>query len=531
MNYHVHPSRGHGQRHKRWRDEIGVGVTEALVIVSIAAAVFLAAVPTLKRFFGGTFPAARCVALNTAYKFALQQYRVDHGPDAQLPADDKTVTDVVQCLNEFSAALDQVISQNPSDIALRQQVEQLKGLQKQLQEIGMCRITNFGPQEKEVGGVETVKVEAYIPFTDGTASANLTAPLQVGEAGLSRDGSGFTWSGTITLNGENAKPGPNPISLSATSRGGASCAAGPVNFTWKAVAPVKIKSFTANATSIQPGQQVQLSWETENAKNTTLGPLAGAGTGTVNTTNGSLSVSPKEDTTYTLTASNAGGSVSQSVKVTVEKAAGGVNITSPSNNAEVTSDTVVVNGTVSPVPPPELRSVQVGVNGAGTAIPIGADGSFSTTVSLPKKSTKEKLVINNPSPGAFSSCEFASERISATNTANPEDVKNIITATVTLADNSTAQAAPVTVRHALLLTGFHMSWGGDCPPGRSADTTLNITLQAGKATPTLDTADCGRFTGSPGVCTGIVNVSVDTSQGLVVGPPANWVITVQESCE
>ena len=57
----------------------------------------------------------------------------------------------------------------------------------------------------------------------------------------------------------------------------------------------RVVSFTAAPSTIKAGQSANLVWETENADRVTI-----SGIGQVNPT-GTLSVSPKETTTYTIT--------------------------------------------------------------------------------------------------------------------------------------------------------------------------------------------------------------------------------------
>ena len=73
-----------------------------------------------------------------------------------------------------------------------------------------------------------------------------------------------------------------------------------------------ISSFTANSSTISAGQSVTLSWSVSNATSLQINPGAMNVTGT-----SSIAVLPMASTAYTLTATNAVGSVSQSVNVTV----------------------------------------------------------------------------------------------------------------------------------------------------------------------------------------------------------------------
>ncbi len=74
---------------------------------------------------------------------------------------------------------------------------------------------------------------------------------------------------------------------------------------------VRIVSFTANPSSIEEGKSSSLAWLTENADQVTISNV-----GTVQPS-GSTPVTPRQTTTYTLTASNKFGSVTAQVTVTV----------------------------------------------------------------------------------------------------------------------------------------------------------------------------------------------------------------------
>ena len=76
-------------------------------------------------------------------------------------------------------------------------------------------------------------------------------------------------------------------------------------------APV-ISSFTANPSYIQPGQSALLTWTVNDASNVTISPSVGSVPNT-----GVYTVMPAYTTTYTLTASGTGGSVTASTTVTV----------------------------------------------------------------------------------------------------------------------------------------------------------------------------------------------------------------------
>jgi hypothetical protein len=88
----------------------------------------------------------------------------------------------------------------------------------------------------------------------------------------------------------------------------------------------QILSFIATPAQITAGQAVTLTWKTQNADTANI-----AGIGNV-AVNGSLTVSPTQTTTYTLTARNNVNDETSSVTVTVGGSTGGVQISSCSAN-------------------------------------------------------------------------------------------------------------------------------------------------------------------------------------------------------
>jgi hypothetical protein len=83
---------------------------------------------------------------------------------------------------------------------------------------------------------------------------------------------------------------------------------------------VRIVSFNAIPAQIQSGQSATLTWTIENATSATISPAVG----TVNASSGSVSVSPTQTTTYTLSATGPTGTVTaqQTVQVTAQPQGG-----------------------------------------------------------------------------------------------------------------------------------------------------------------------------------------------------------------
>jgi hypothetical protein len=80
----------------------------------------------------------------------------------------------------------------------------------------------------------------------------------------------------------------------------------------------RIIQFTANPASIQSGQNSTLTWVVDNATTVMITPNIGS----VDPRSGSVSVSPTQTTTYTLTATGATGNITASTTVTVGGQAG-----------------------------------------------------------------------------------------------------------------------------------------------------------------------------------------------------------------
>lgn len=75
---------------------------------------------------------------------------------------------------------------------------------------------------------------------------------------------------------------------------------------------ITIKNFTAEPLHIRIGEKTTLHWNVLNATGVEI-----SGIGPVNPRGGSVTVSPTESTTYTLTARNPGREVKQTVEVTL----------------------------------------------------------------------------------------------------------------------------------------------------------------------------------------------------------------------
>lgn len=131
--------------------------------------------------------------------------------------------------------------------------------------------------------------------------------------------------GTFTSASATGSTTVNPTAtttytLTATNATGSATATATV--TVQAQALPAIASFTANPTGITTGASSTLSWTTSGASSIAITP----GTFTSASATGSTTVNPSATTTYTLTATNAAGSITATAMVTVSAAGGALKI-------------------------------------------------------------------------------------------------------------------------------------------------------------------------------------------------------------
>jgi hypothetical protein len=231
----------------------------------------------------------------------------------------------------------------------------------------------------------------------------------------------------------------------------------------------QILSFVAAPAQIIAGQAVTLTWKTQNADTANI-----AGIGNV-AVNGSLSVSPIQTTTYTLTARNNVNDETSSVTVTVAGATGGVqlagctaNPTSVSSGqpstlswSSVNADTVSIDpgvgavaksGSVS-VNPTQTTTYVVTATGAGASascsitVTVGAlpvISSFTATPSTINAGQSSTLQWSVQNADSISISSVGTVSASGTRNVSPA-ATTVYTLTATNASGSTTKTATVTV--------------------------------------------------------------------------------------
>jgi len=231
----------------------------------------------------------------------------------------------------------------------------------------------------------------------------------------------------------------------------------------------QILSFIATPAQITAGQAVTLTWKTQNADTANI-----AGIGNVSV-NGSLTVSPTQTTTYTLTARNSVNDETSTVTVTVGALTGGVQVSSCSANptsisagqssslswTSLNADTVSIDPGVGSV----VKSGSVSVSPSQTTTYIvtatggGASASCSVTVTvgaLPViasfTATPASITAGQSSTLQWSVQNSTSVSISSVGTVAASGTSNVTpaattvyTLTATNAAGSTTKTATVTV--------------------------------------------------------------------------------------
>ncbi len=205
----------------------------------------------------------------------------------------------------------------PSDV--QTQIAQLLQLIKQLQ-AQMALLLGGSSETGPEGGTQGISVGATVETTDTlkvrstpSATGQLLATMQPMSRGTVVGGpqtaSGYTWWQIAyqTVTGWSAS---NWLRLVTAAP---STPLPPPPPPPPPLGPTAALTFTASATSITSGQTAFLNWSTSNVTSCTA---SGGWTGSI-AISGNQSVSPTQKTTYTLTCSGSGGSVSKQVTIKV----------------------------------------------------------------------------------------------------------------------------------------------------------------------------------------------------------------------
>jgi len=193
-----------------------------------------------------------------------------------------------------------------------------------------------------------------------------------------------TISGIGTVNPQGGTTQVSPTQTTTyilTARNDAGEISKSVTVVVKAQEAVKVVRFVATPSEIDAGQVSTLSWEVQNATSVTI-----SGIGTVNKSAGTSQVAPTQTTTYTLTAKNDAGEVSESIVVTIRP---------PGDNAVkivrfVASPSEITAGQASTLSWEMLNATSAEISGLGNVNPKAGTSQVS-----PTETTTYKLTAKN----------------------------------------------------------------------------------------------------------------------------------------
>lgn len=215
-------------------------------------------------------------------------------------------------------------------------------------------------------------------FTASPATSTAGAPVTL--AWAATDATSLSISpapGAVTGTSVTVNPtATTTYTLSATNTGGTVTKTAKVTI---AVLPT-ISSFSATPATIVAGNATKLAWSVANATSLSISPAPGTVTGS------SVSVSPTANTTYTLTATSAAGSVTQSVNVAVTPAAP----SAPKVTSFSASPATIQVGSST-----TLNWAVTGADSVSISPEVGATTATSATVSPAKTTTYTLTAVNS----------------------------------------------------------------------------------------------------------------------------------------
>ncbi len=576
-----------------WRDERGFAVFElvaSLAVLGVALAAAWAHSGKGTAVQAALGPIRQCQATVAAAKAEIQkefgQFN-DQGtftgylPGTQISENDPRVTAIRSCEATLANFNTSVQAGN------RAALDDLRGqINEATQAVASCTITD--PLTAGVPGeTYSAPVIANIPFATGSPGAGtITATGAAVGDGTFNFTSPPRWTGNITITGEASKdaggktsqvmatattpalvtpnpPGAGPrcpgasiedngrcvqiVRLDGTCPAGqtkkddrcyVSCTTNVVPLQWKfpaapaVVLEVEPKEITKGST-----QKVSLRWVISNAKSATLAPDIGGPIATdpakAVTAEKVFSVTPQNDTTWTLTAQGVSphGSVSDSATLKVKPVsaeATTVTIPAPSADENIFEEGVTVSGVVSPVPDADHRKAQILVNGAFLSeATITNAGTFSARTALQNLVRLGSVkVVGNPSVGV-TKCGSLAESIGVF-VDQSEGARNLIRVVVPLAEGQASSS--VTVNHGIVVNRFQVNWGGGCGPAPPQDSTISVKVATNQTTVEVGKVFCGfRFSSGSVHCSDTATISVGTSVGTKV-VTQGWRADI-DSCE
>lgn len=299
-----------------------------------------------------------------------------------------------------------------------------------------------------------------------------------------------------------------------------------VEITYELAVPPTIDSFTATATTISTGSSTTLSWTASSVS----GPVTAVTlNGSTVSNNSSQTVSPTVDTTYTLSVSNAYGTVTQDIVITVlpppvvsislsvNPITKGISTseltwsaTAPRSNDPVTSVTITDFGAVSntgtAIANPAVTTTYTisATNGGGTST-----ASVTLAVNPPPAPTVYFSVTQSTiQAGQSTTLNWSTSGVVSTLKLNGSNVANLgtqnVSPTTSTTYNLVATGEGGTTTESITITVIPASSGGNenvyGRPGDGSDVVVNVPENANNVKITLASGKGGRGgnDGNPG---------------------------------
>jgi len=497
-----------------WRNERGIGIIEVTILVTLITAAAMAHYanqrnPEKNPIFGGAKDQAtlsNCLA-NVGKR--EQSLKDQFPPNTQIPLDNADLQFILNCKKEVS----RILEENAKAAQNSQYQDLLDTLKTPIDNLGTCSFNVTFPKTKPAGALESVGLGAEIPLETTDVVGNVTA--STGETDtLTRD-TKFKFSGNIFLDGSKITD-TKTVTLTLTPSGSTAVSCPPATFTWTKPEPPTIEAFAVQS-AVKKGKTFIIAWIVKKAESVSI-----SGIGEDLPLSGQRSLSIDQDTTFTLTAKRGALPATQSKTVKVQESEFFIQFGSSQDNQDVTEDSVLVGGTVTPTPP-DRTTVTIGVNGEPVLSVPTRNGVFTARVALKNKVTLFDLRLS--STGLFvSRCGPTSTPIVIDNTRARASLGNVITAGIAAPGGGVdSNIATQVVYHAAKVTGGSLFWTGSCP-GPSETLSSGYVLSGGSSRE-IGQVPCGSPCGVRTDCTAESHVQVETTVGPLFAD-ATWRIDI-----
>jgi len=268
-------------------------------------------------------------------------------------------------------------------------------------------------------------------------------------------------------------------------------------------AVLEINSFDASPELVEPGNPSILSWEVSGADNVSIEP----GIGTVSS-NGSLSISPSETTTYKLTATGDGDEKVSLCTVTVNEGSQKEILQEPLLISSFDASPDSINSGESAV----LNWHVSGVSNVTIEPDVGVGKPAGTANVSPSKTTTYKLTASNGAKEDVAYCTVTVEE----NSTSPEE-----SLTSSVKENQTSTEGQTSVEKDQDSTGDNQNSQGSLPSIGSFNANQDIVEKGESSTLTWSVTGATKVSIEPGIGT----VSLTGSQRIFPEKNTTYTLT------